>query len=262
MKQGFDNRIVSYEYIHSIDPADKKAFIDAIDPKDGEIVLDAMGGYGAIGKEVLERNPNAVVYLVDESDVQVQRARENLPNLPAERFSVASLPGAPFKESFFDTIALKMGLHEVSKALQLEVLQEFHKLLKPTGKIVIWDIMLDNETQTLFQDIIRKKDELSGFDMLMTERYFFREDEFIENVKKAGFGNIHEFHPIHYRFNSIRRLEQELGGDMSKLEQLNQYIRERFNPELKEKLKYEDLGNTIQFTITKKIFVLKKELGN
>lgn len=258
MTQGFDNRIVSYEHIHSIDPQDFEKLIDAVNPKSGEVILDAMCGYGAVGKGILERVPDAQVFFLDESEVQIRRAKENLPTLPDERFIISSLPDDNFKDGQFDKVVIKMGLHEVPAMEQVLILQEFHRILKPSGKLIVWDIMLDWYTQKLFQDIIRKKDELSGFNLLTKERYFFKESEFLRDVRNAGFVNINEVHRIAYRFSSKKRLEQELKGDKGKLEQLNDLIRQRFNLVQKSLLRYEDLGDDIQFTIPKKIFVLGK----
>ncbi len=158
MSQGFDNRIVSYEHIHSISPKDFEKLIDAINPQEGETILDAMCGYGAVSKAVIKRQLKSNLFLIDESSIQIQRAIENLPTLTEPCFVVDSLPHDSFKNEFFDKIVVKMGLHEVSLSQHREVLKEFYRILKPEGRVVVWDIMLTDETQTLFQDIIRKKD--------------------------------------------------------------------------------------------------------
>jgi len=258
MSQGFDTRIVSYEHIHSISPDDFKKLIDAIDPKANEVILDAMCGYGAVGKAILEQEPRANLFLLDESSVQVDRAIQNISNLDKGHFITSSLPHDNFSDNFFDKIVIKMGLHEVSLAQHLQILKEFNRILKLTGKIIVWDIMLNDNTQSLFQDIIREKDRLAGYDLLTTERYFFRENEFLKNTEEAGFTKVTEFHKISYRFSSKRRLESELKNDISKLKELNEFIRIRFPQNLKQLMNYEEKGDDIQFTITKKIYVLQK----
>lgn len=258
VKAGFDKRIVSYEYIHSTSPEDEEALLNAINPQPNEKILDAFCGYGAVGKYCLEREPSIDLWLNDKSEVQIKRAKENLKNVSENHFILGHFPNVKFDKSSFDKVVIKMGLHEVQKEEQLKVAKKVFEILKPNGRFVIWDIMLKKEFQKLWQDIIRKKDELAGFDMLVKERYFFREDEFLENMKKAGFTKIKEFHIVNYRFSSLKRLKQELHNDKKRLEQLNDYIRKRFPENLKKTLKYEDKGDDIQLSITKKIYVMEK----
>lgn len=257
-KAGFDVRIVSYEHIHNIALKDEKALVRATNPKPNEKILDAFCGYGAAGKNCLIEEPKIDLYLCDESGVQLKRAKENLSKIPQNHFSGCSFPRSPFKSEFFDKVVIKMGLHEVPKEEQLKVAKEVYRILKPRGKLVIWDIMLNRANQALFQRALRKKDELAGFEMLVKERYFFREDEFLENMKRAGFSKIKEFYVMSYRFSSRKRLEQELHNDRKLLNKLNGYIRKVFPEKLKKSMKYEDSGDNIQFNVIKKIYVMAK----
>ncbi len=258
MKEGFDVRIVYYEQIHNISPKDEEAMVKAIDPKPNEKILDAFCGYGAVGKNILAKESKADLWLNDESEVQIKRAKENLPNLTANHFILGHFEDVPFPNEYFDKVVIKMGLHEVQKQKPVKVAQKVFQILKPKGKLIIWDIMLDHKNQTIFQDIIRKKDELAGFDLLTKERYFFREDEFLETMKKAKFSKVKEFYTINYRFSSRKRLESELHNDLKLLDKLNQFIRNRFPEKLRKEIKYKDLKNDIQFNIIKKIYVIKK----
>ncbi|KKR05950.1 MAG: Methyltransferase type 11 [Parcubacteria group bacterium GW2011_GWC2_39_14] len=258
MKHGFDIRIVSYEHIHSIHKKDWNKLLKAINPQPNEIILDGMCGYGAVGKRILEKENSAKLFLLDESKVQMKRAEANLPEVPKKNFTISSLPKSNFKKEFFDKIVIKMGLHEVPKKEQVNIAKEVSRILKPKGKFIVWDIMLNNKTQSLFQDIIRKKDELSEFDMLTKERYFFKEDEFLKTMREATFSKITEFHTINYKFSSRKRLESELHNDKKKLNLLNEFIRKRFPKELKQPLDFKDNGDDIQFMITKKIYIMTK----
>lgn len=201
MKNGFDKRVVNYEEIHGIQEVDSASLVEAVDPKPGQAILDAMCGYGAAAKGVLEREPGVQVYLMDESPVQLNRARTGLPCISEEYFFEKSIIYSEFPSSFFDTVVIKMGIHEVPKDDQGKVFNEVRRILKPEGKLVVWDIMLPNpQTQELFQKIIRKKDELAGYELLALNRYFFTEEEFLRNAKNAGFNTITEKHVINYQF--------------------------------------------------------------
>ena len=257
-EEGFDVRIVRYEEIHRINPKDEEAMIKAIDPRPHEKILDTFCGYGAVGKNCLEKEPRIDLWLNDESKVQMERAKENLPKIPSDHFILGHFPNISFPTGEFDKVVIKMGLHEVPKKEQFKVAKKAFEVLKPHGKFIIWDIMLNKDNQSLFQKIIRKKDELADFTLLVKERYFFTEDEFLEVVKSAGFLKIKDFHTIRYRFSSLNRLKPELKNDKNRLHELNNFIRQVFPEKLKKSLEYRDIGEDIQFNVTKKIYVMEK----
>ena len=89
-------------------------------PKQNEIILDAFCGYGAVGKNCLIKEPKIDIWFNDESRVQINRAKENLPNIPANRFVLGDFLKVDFGKKLFDKIVIKMGLHEVSKKLQVK----------------------------------------------------------------------------------------------------------------------------------------------
>ena len=105
-KEGFDVRIVSYEHIHRIKRKDEKVMLKAINPKPSQKILDAFCGYGAVGKNCLLKECNIYLYLDDESEVQIKRAKENLPQIPKSHISTESFPKSHFKNYFFDTIVI------------------------------------------------------------------------------------------------------------------------------------------------------------
>ena len=213
-KSGFDVRIVDFRVVHNQKQEDFDAFIKIIDPKEGQIILDGMDGYGAAAKEILaiasQKGVRPEIYTLDESAVQVEKAKKNVPNIDEKHIIKADMRETPFSNNFFDTVVIKMGIHEVAKDEQQKIVNEVYRILKEGGKFVTWDLsLIDQETQIIFQDIIRKKDELAGFDKLVENRYFPRRDELISLFQKAGFQNISVAHKIDAKL-SLRVRESEL----------------------------------------------------
>ncbi len=258
MKHGHDKRIVSYEYIHNISPEDWTKFKEATNPQPNETILDGMCGYGSAGKIILEKERSINLFLLDNSKTQIERAKKNLPQIQDDHFYIDSLSKSIFEKEFFNKVIIKMGLHEMPAEEQLKTIQEVYKILKIDGQLIIGDVILNDDNQSLIQNIIRKKDELSGFDTLTEARYFFREDELLNNIKKANFSKIKELHVIDYVFSSKKILDSEFNNDEKKLDSFNKFIRERFPEKLKKSLKFQDDGNNIEFIIPKKIFVITK----
>lgn len=205
-----------------------------------------------------EKKIDTDLTLLDESGMQIRRARENLYFLDKLKFIHKNIPEYSLPRNYFDKIVMKMGLHENPKKQQVEILKKLQASMKKDGKIIIWDIMLEESNQKIFQDIIRKKDKLSGFMELAKRRYFFTEKEFLENMSRAGFRDIKEFHSISYRFSSKKRLTQELKNDKKRLGKLNSFIREVMPENMKKSMHYTDRGDDIRFNVNPKIYTARK----
>lgn len=283
--KGFDDRIIRYELVHKIEDKDFESLISAIDPQPNQTILDGCSGYGEVAKRIIDTTAHhsfrPEVYLFDESSVQLERAKHNLPDLDADHIAQGDIRHTGFTDNTFDTAVIKMGIHELPKDEQIKVLQEMFRIIKPNGKFVTWELALDKDNQVIFQDIIRKKDELAGFNQLVTNRYFPRLDELHSLLEQAGFENVEDFHTIWYQPSTWDRREElvskehkellEQKGvlseeDIENLRQLGEqrataladYVRQRIPEELREKMKYKDTGNNVQFEVRKMILKATK----
>ena len=158
---------------------------------------------------------------------------------------------------------------------QKKSFQECYRVLKPGGKMIIWELSLpDDETQKLFQDIIREKDRICGFDFLVENRYFQKHSELTELFTQAGFKNTKDEFPVDSHLSMERRLSELVSKDRleiirtkgkiehedenmlnqfayERLKKLCEYIRGRVPEHLKEKLQFKDSGSNIEFVVDK-----------
>ncbi len=285
IKKGFDDRIVKYEYIHGNQEQDFKNLITAINPKETDIIMDGCGGYMDVSKRILDQfitsDKKPEIYVLDESSVQLERAKEKK-ILPEDHLIQGDITEITFPDNMFDTVFVKMGMHEMPFEKQKKAFQECYRVLKSGGKMVIWELSLPNdEVQKLFQDIIREKDTLCGFDFLAENRYFQKHTELIELFTQAGFKNIQDEFPVDSHLSMERRLSELVSKDRleiirtkgkiehedenilnqyayERLKKLCEYIRTRFPDNLKEKLHYKDSGSNIEFVVDKIIMSGKK----
>lgn len=283
-KKGFDDRIVRYEQIHKIKDEYYQALLSAIDPHEGEVILEGCSGYADVSKHIIEATKDfqnkPEIYLVDESAVQMARARSEL-KLPEDHMILGDIrqTGMPIEK--FDKAVIKMGVHELPKQEQPKVFSEIYRLLKPEGKFIIWELSLNKETQQAFQDILRKKDELAGFEIMIKNRYFQRHDELQKLFEDAGFKDIKDEYKIRYTFDPKGRFEELVSRDrremleekgtlseedekelhhcaQERVDALIAYIRERVTDDMKDKVEYKDLGDNIEMTFDKIIMSGKK----
>lgn len=283
-KKGFDDRIVRYEKIHKIRDEYYQALVNAIDPREGEVIFEGCAGYADVSKHITEATRDfenkPEIYLMDESLVQMQRAREEL-QLPADHMLLGDIRQTGMPAETFDKAVIKMGVHELPKEEQPKVFTEMNRLLKPDGKFVIWELSLNEGAQRAFQDIIRKKDELAGFDLMVKNRYFQRHDELQQLFEDAGFREVKDEYKIRYTFDPQGRFDELISRDRQELleekgtlsendeeelrrlaqERVNAliaYIRERVTDEMKDEIEYKDLGDNIEMTFDKVIMSGKK----
>ena len=281
----YQKRIVQYEKIHSINEDDFETMIKAIDPQNDQVILDACCGYGAVSKRLQQKirslGLNTKLVLLDNSPLQLSRAKENFKDSENVEFFEADATNTDLEDESFDTIANKMGLHEVPQDLQESMLKEFYRILKQDGKIIIWELALSEDTQPIFSKIIQKKDELAGFDSLVRNRYFPKKQDILTLLSKVGFKNTHVVSDI-YPTLSIRNRKEEFVSadrlrileekgfldqeDEKELDQISEqkistlldFIRQELTEEEKQIMGYEDTGNDITLQAQKAIFIASK----
>ena len=154
-----------------------------------------------------------------------------------------------------------MVIHEIPLSEQEIAFSEFYRVLKPGGKLIIWDTCLNKDTQLLFQSVIRKKDELANFNHLLGTRYFLREDEMKDLGIKSNFRDFTTEHRINYKIETYKRLAVEFKGDSNKLLIWNNFIREevtKLSVDVLEGIRYIDNENSIEFNVEKAIYTCFK----
>ena len=245
----YQKRIVSYEKIHSIDENDFESLVSIVNPENGQVILDACCGYGAVSKRLLQtiekNNLNTKIVLLDSSELQLSRAKESLKEQNID-FILSDARQTPFPESHFDTVVNKMGLHEVDKESQEQMLKEFYRIIKPGGKIVIWELALDEKTQPIFSEIIKKKDELAGFDSLIRNRHFPQKEEVISELQNSGFENAKVEHDVFPKLSIRNRKEEFVSADRLKVLEEKGFLEESDEVEL-EKIAEEKIAKLRSF---------------
>lgn len=267
-RDSFDVRIVRYEYIHSIKDEFFEALVKIANPKSNENILDAGCGYGSVTREILKRKKDKklICFLADSNHTQLLRAKEELMNLDYThkselKFFVDNLIDTKFKENAFDTIIAKMVIHEIPFKKQQQAIENAYRILKPGGKLIIWDMALDERTQKFIQEIIRMKDKLAGFKTLEKNRYFLRFDEIKKLLSNSGFSKVKNEYKIKSPVITHKRLEQEFGNDISKLNKWHKFIRDKakyLEPNILKQLQIEDSGDSISFVPQKAIITAVK----
>ena len=111
----------------------------ALDPRKGESLLDVGCGPGFYLEELAPAvEPGGRLAGVDSSEQMVELARRRCAGIPNVQLEVASAGGLPFADATFDA-AISVQVLEFVAELDA-ALSELHRVLRPGGRLVAWDV--------------------------------------------------------------------------------------------------------------------------
>jgi putative AdoMet-dependent methyltransferase len=145
---------------------------DWIDPLSGEQGLDLGAGTGNLTARLAARG--AAVTGVEQSTEMLKRFRTKLPYLQAKQGNLLSLP---FTGRRFDFITSSFALHHLDGKQQVAALAEMDRVLEPTGRICLTDLMAscegDARRMGAFYSVSARRLtewlEANGFSIVLTE---------------------------------------------------------------------------------------------
>ena len=108
----------------------RRAVRKAVNPLSGQRILDVAAGTGTSSKALLV--PGGEVVAADFSKGMIEQGKKQHPELT---FVYADAMKLPFQAAEFDAETISFGLRNVQK--YQTALQEFHRVLKPGGKLVV-----------------------------------------------------------------------------------------------------------------------------
>jgi ubiquinone/menaquinone biosynthesis C-methylase UbiE len=251
---GYDKRHVDFVKIHGVQEDDLRLLVRALGLREGARVLDLGCGYGEVSAnilaEALRLQISVELYLCDLHQAQILRIPQDTRSR-AKQIVVGDARNLPFAVGQFDSVVMKMALHEVPIWDQPYVCEQVLRVLKPGGAFVVWGVMpADGELQDVFNKIMQFKNTLAGYESLVRDRYFFRLDQLLNLLTEAGFDQAQELRQVHFRQSTLARRDSELGGSGEKLALLNAYCRSIISPELGRRIELTDSGDDIQFTVS------------
>ncbi len=183
-----------------------EAFADFV--HNGDCVLDFGCGNGRL-LELFEGK--SIIYTgVDQSGALIEKAKGNYPDA---RFLTINDPKIPFPDASFDVVFAVAALHHIPSLAKREaLLDEFRRLLKPGGTLIItvWNLWQGNYWKLIAKHAIAKLFCRSRFDFkdvlvpwkdargnILVQRYYhaFTRRELTKLVRRARF-SIREECPV------------------------------------------------------------------
>ncbi len=135
------NRIASFYDLFGIlmESRARQRALEMAAIRNGEKVLEVALGTGLNFIEILKRNPHGWVEGVDVSTKMMEKARKRISKIGQKNFALHLGDGRhlPFEDESFDVLMNQYLLDIISVQDFLPILQEFKRVLKPGGRIVL-----------------------------------------------------------------------------------------------------------------------------
>lgn len=268
INRSWNRRNVDFSNIHGTNQEAYSALFGSMDLKQGMIIGDLMSGYGDVSKIILnyckDNNLSLELVLLDAYAIQLERSKDFLIEYNNEKYSINRVLGdirkMPFLNSSLDIAIVKMGLHELPKNEQNIALQDIFRVMKPQGKLFVWHSSgLNPELAEYWRKVVRKKDELAGYNDFVRDRYLMDYQELTQSIKDAGFIEVEQIYDGDLIYETKKLAQADFNSDKDKLNEWNKFLR-RFPNRIKGQIDFKDNGNSISVCFRKRIYQAKKNI--
>jgi ubiquinone/menaquinone biosynthesis C-methylase UbiE len=182
MNFGYENPTLLYKLIDSLGNYRffsfiYKSYIKTLPINGNETILDFGSGSGAGSKHLAKilSKEGGKLFCVDISEYWMKVAKKRLSKFKNVKFLIGQLPDLNFKNKSFDIIYIFYALHDVEPNLRNGIVNEFAKILKDDGKIIIKEPQRKNDGMPISEIInlmttngliekesVKKKDSYAG----------------------------------------------------------------------------------------------------
>jgi len=266
----YEIRNADYAVVHSESEVDFNEFIEALAIQDGECVVDVGGGYGSIFMRLLQRHPkikfdydllDGGLFQLKKGEQKITALQKLYSNQSQVRYLHQDALQLNLPANYYDLVICKMFLHEIPEIYKKELIKDLFSIVKPGGRVVIWNPDLEEHDYTFYTNVIKKKDQLAGYESLVQNRHFLLNRDFYRLMQDAGFIEAKKLLTFDYHLHTVNRLNEEFGGDELKLQEWNHYIMsiaEELDVPTRELLKIQSLDNDIYINFKRSVFSVAK----
>lgn len=135
--------------------ATNKIALSLLNPNLDDIILDAAGGTGLLTEQISKfLGKDGKIVLLDASEEMLRIAENRLGNLENVHLYIGDVHNLPFKQESFSKILSVSAFHYFENPQR--ALNEFYRVLKPEGSLVIVDWCKDAMYFKLFDMFFRR----------------------------------------------------------------------------------------------------------
>jgi len=132
--------------------------IELADIQDGEHILEVAVGTGPVFAEIVKRNSSGITNGLDLSPAMLARAERRMKGQSDQHYtlSIGSAYKIPFEANTFDLLINNFMIDLLPEPDFPKILSEFHRVLKPGGRIVLSTMTFGRRWYSRFWDWLAK----------------------------------------------------------------------------------------------------------
>jgi arsenite methyltransferase len=152
-------------------------------PKGGRArILELAAGRGFNSLYLAHRHPDAEIYGFDLAESHIRFANRKAQNLPNVNYSVADFENLPFVDGVFDVVFV---VESICHAQDMQrALQESYRVLRPGGKLIVFDAFRADDVETLPNDL-QLAARLTEVSMAVGQEW--TKDDWVQLANSVGF---------------------------------------------------------------------------
>jgi ubiquinone/menaquinone biosynthesis C-methylase UbiE len=220
--------------------------IDALPKNRRIIILDAGCGPGIVGdyvsKEMKKKhNLFPIVIFVDISE-DMLRAVPKKSNYIIVRGDITKLE---FPDNFFDIVVTKQVLHYLPKNFQLKAIDEFHRVLKRNGQLILSALISPDDNSNTLANYLYNERERIITKKVKSKKHIPTKKYLINLLRRTNFRDI----KVKYIYDiplSIADFKKAFGLDKYQTDKLNKAYLEVIKRDKKNIFKGQILNDTIE----------------
>lgn len=253
----YASRDVDYTKIHTCDPNVVSALYQSLDISGDSLVANFMAGHGDMSFELFDYYSYLTHATV--TSILIDKYAKQLPESNYFPKIVSDVMSCPLSQWSVDGVIMKLGIHEIPKGQQQFVFNQAYRILSARKHFSIFEIAeRSDEYRELFSKIVRKKDELAGFYDLEKNRCFCTEKELFTYFQNAGFNSPKKIATSSFNYNYMYLLKTDFEGNVNKLREFLQFIRETVSASYRKELGFEDYGTSIKMNFWQSVITATK----
>ena len=150
----------TYDVLNEAIPYQKlmEDLIRACEAKKDDLIFDAGSGTGNLCIRLKEYGAKPVGYDFSEKAIEIHLAKDQ----DAEVYFGDLTQTLSFPDNYFDKIVSNNVLYTINKNIRLDVIKEFHRILKPNGKLVIANVHIGFNPLLILCDHLKQSMKIKG----------------------------------------------------------------------------------------------------